>query len=283
MEPTIDKRIRVTTISLAIPHPQKIPQMEYRMRQVERYLNKAGELKSDIVCLPETFQSSFGKTPEENAEDVEGKTVEYISKKARKYKMYIIAPMYAKIKRKIFNVSFVFDRNGKIIGEYRKTHLPDEKCSAGDELPVINTDFGKIAILTCHDMNFFEVSRVYMLKGADILFWPTMWGHEDIKNYTLLYLKATALLNAVYVVSADYAWTLKNKRKKPCGSYILDPLGKVIASSGCKGGIISAKITIYRPPRRYKNTKDCYDLNPAIRRRALLKGRRPELYKIIVE
>ena len=280
----MDRKIRVSTLSLAIPHPKNIPQMEYRYVQVEKYLNEAGRLRSDIVCIPETFQSSFGKTAEENAEKkASGRTFKYISEKAKKYRMNVIAPMYENIKGKIYNSVVVFNRKGKIVGRYLKTHLPGEKCEAGETLPVISTDSGKIGILTCHDMNFMEICRVYMLKGAEIIFWPTMWGHEDIPEYTMLYMRATALFNSVYVVSSKYAWTGKDKRQKPCGSYIIDPNGRVIATKGCRGGLVTAKITLYGKPRKYKDTNDCYDVNPAIRKQAILKERRPGLYKTIAK
>lgn len=280
----MDKKIRVSTINIAIPHPKSISQLDYRLLQAEKYLNEAGRKRSDIVCLPEAFNAVTGKTPAENSVKMPDSDIgRYIGEKAKLYKMNIIAPVYEKYKGKVYNSSVVFNRKGKIIGRYLKTHLPGEKCEKGVELPVIKTDFGKIGIMTCHDMGFMEIPRAYMLKGAEIVFWPTMWGHEEIPEYTLLYMKAAALLNSVYVVSSDFAWTAKDKRCKPCGSYIVSPNGGVLATKGCKGGLVTADITLYRDFRKYKDTSDCYDPNPGIRRQALLKERRPNLYKIIAK
>jgi len=69
--------------------------------------------------------------------------------------MYIVAGIYEKVGRLIYNTGILIDRKGKIIGKYRKTHLPPEEYSRegvtpGTDYPVFETDFGKIGILICY-------------------------------------------------------------------------------------------------------------------------------------
>lgn len=276
------KKIRVSTICLAIPDSVSIS------KQVNDCLEEAGKLKSDIVCIPESF-STERVSDEKTAKY--GKTAEYIIEKAKKYQMYIIAPMREKADKKIYNTSFVFNRKGEIVGKYRKSHLGggEEKppnIYPGDDLPVIETDFGKIGILTCHDMNFMEICRVYMLKGAEIVFWPTMWGvgTAQKEEYFFLHIRSQAILNGLYIVPSNYAWIGEKQVDKPLGnSSIVDPNGNIIATTGLKGGLATAEIVLYKSLREYKDGQDDYDTNAGIRRQAIKKERRPELYGIIAK
>lgn len=65
---------------------------------------------------------------------------------ARKYSMYIIAPLYEEEKDQIYNTAVLFDRQGNIMGKHRKTVLPVMETwlvSTGDELEAFQTDFAK--------------------------------------------------------------------------------------------------------------------------------------------
>ena len=287
-----DMEIKVRVSSICVEIPGK--NLQARLDQVDKYLDEAGKLKSDIVCIPEWFHGEFGKKPSQIAEEIpNGKTAKYISEKAKKWNMNIIAPMVEKDGNKVYNCSVVFDRNGKVIGKYRKTHLAggSEKppnVYPGDDLPVIETDFGKIGIFTCHDMNFMEICRTYMLKGAEIVFWPTMWGvganQPNQEEYFFMHIKSQAILNCLYIVPCDYAWMDDKHNDMPLGnSSIVDPNGNILATTGLKGGLASAEIILYKKVRPYKDQQDDYDVNYAIRKQAIMKERRPELYKIIAD
>ena len=109
------------------------------------------------------------------AVQVPGPLTDRISEIARKHDMYIIAPIYEMDGDAVYNTAVVFDRNGNIMGKHRKTILPVMETwlvSAGDELEVFETDFGTIAIATCLELFYPEISTIYALKGADIIFNP---------------------------------------------------------------------------------------------------------------
>lgn len=78
----------------------------------------------------------------------------------------------------LYNSAHIYDRKGKFIGYYDKTHLvgaPKGEAinhCPGDRLPVFNFEGVKIGILICFDITFPENIRILCLKGARILFCP---------------------------------------------------------------------------------------------------------------
>jgi len=85
-----------------------------------------------------------------------------------------------------FNSLAMFDADGKRLGIYRKTHIPNgpgyqEKFyfSPGDTgFRVWNTRYGRIGVAICWDQWFPESARVMALKGAELLLYPTAIGSE---------------------------------------------------------------------------------------------------------
>lgn len=76
--------------------------------------------------------------------------------------------------------------NGAILAEpsgrmrlFRKVHLPelglDKFVVPGNDLPVFDTELGRIGILVCFDLRVPEAARVLALRGADVIVLPTNW------------------------------------------------------------------------------------------------------------
>ncbi|MBC8874001.1 MAG: carbon-nitrogen hydrolase family protein [Planctomycetes bacterium] len=144
---------------------------EAKLRLGLDHLETAGQCKVDIVCLPEEF-AGFA------AEPIPGPTTRAIAEMAKKYKMYVICPIREQAGEKQYNTAVLIDREGKIVGQYRKVfvywgeglHLSDEGVKTFD------TDFGRISILTCFDINFAELWHEADLLDAEIVFWPSAYG-----------------------------------------------------------------------------------------------------------
>jgi len=82
-----------------------------------------------------------------------------------------------------YNAALLFNRKGEIIGRYYKTHLQsqDLKYSPGKDLPVFETDFGKVGIVICADRRWPEAVRALRVKGAELILNPSygMWGEAN--------------------------------------------------------------------------------------------------------
>ncbi len=145
--------------------------------------------------------------------------------------IWVVAGLYEKDGERIYNTAVLMDRQGHLAGKYRKVHLPREEwkegVTPGDQYPVFQTDFGTIAIQICYDWFFPELGTIFAQQGTEIIFAPT-WGNTfsdrdgRVEGETVFRVRARD--NGVYMVPSVYG----DK------SLIIDPMGKIIASS--KGG-----------------------------------------------
>lgn len=107
---------------------------------------------------------------------------------------------------KIYNISYLFRRDGTIEKQYKIHITPNERkwwgISRGDEVEVFDTDCGKIAILICYDIEFPELARIVTDKGANIIFTP--FCTEDRQGYLRVRYcaQARAVENQIYTVIA---------------------------------------------------------------------------------
>lgn len=273
--------------------PAKVrPQSEAHFNKLLKLFEKAGEMGADIVCGPENMQGTgpYGlhvdvidpKTGDilfiSLATPVPGPLTDRVAGIARKYHMYIIAPICERVGDKAYNTSVIFDREGKIIGKYRKTVFPVMESwlfTPGDEYPVFKTDFGTIAIATCWEINFPEISGIYALKGADIIFNPTMsrQNREPGLATAPRYL-TRAMDNFLYVAPVILG-------SDGCG--IIDFNGKVVAEApGKTDTVIMAEIDFSKKPvldSEWWTTINGTDDQKAIH----FLSRRPELYKLLTD
>ncbi len=273
--------------------PAKVrPQSEAHFNKLLGLFEKAGQMGADIVCGPENMQGtgSYGlyvdtkdtKTGEilflSLATPVPGPLSKQVAEIAKRYKMYVIAPICERDEDKVFNTSVIFDREGNILGKYRKTVFPIMESwlySPGNEYPVFKTDFATIAIATCWEITFPEISTIYALKGADIIFNPTM-GREN-KGPSLAtaprYL-TRAMDNYIYIAPVILG-------SNGCG--IIDFNGKVVAEApGVTDTVIMAEIDFSKEP--VYDSEWWTTINGTENQKAIhFLSRRPELYKSLTD
>src|SRR5437762_1914692 len=186
------------------------PEVSARPRAL-KLVEQAGQMKADIVCLPE-----FSATPVADSkfqpEAIPGPGTDAFAALAAKYKMYVIVPLLecsSASGDKYYNTAVLLDRNGKIGGKYRKTHLCLPTCHEGDttlpgeEIPVFKTDFGTIGITTCMDIHYPELYTTLALKGAEIIFWPSA-AMDYTGDLIESLVNARAIDNQVYFVPSHF-------------------------------------------------------------------------------
>ena len=268
------------------------PQSEAHFNKLLGLFGQAGRMGADIVCGPENMYGTgpYGlhidvNDPETGeifflslATPVPGPLTDRVADIARRYKMYIIAPICERDQDKVYNTSVIFDREGNIMGKYRKTVLPVMETwmySTGNEYPVFETDFATIAVATCWEIRFPEITTIYALKGADIVFNPTM-GRENSgpSLVTAPRYLTRAMDNYIYIAPVILG-------SNGCG--IIDFNGNVVAEApGVTDTVIIAEIDFSKEP--------VYDsewwtiINGTDNHKAIhFLSRRPETYKFLTE
>ncbi len=183
-----------------------------------------------------------------------------------------------------YNASFLFDLDGRV-EEQRKTHRAYEliynrhMVTAGDNLKVFDTDFGKVGITICYDAAFPETARILMLGGAEVIFNPSCvfneWGVERMRTYSA----ARAIENQCYVANSQVLGGLsfpsdrpihyegRSAVHSPADPSMGPPDGVLVQGTLGQEQVVSAEIDLEKL-RAYREV----GIPP------MLKDRRPELY-----
>lgn len=229
--PPPPRRVKVGTVYLR-------PRNSTPQRNLKLFcdqIDAAGSLHLDIVCLPEAI-TAVGTSLKtyEVAEPIPGPSTQVLGEAAKRNRLWVVAGLTERDGRRVYNTAVLLDREGRLAGTYRKTHLPREEwqqgITPGNAYPVFQTDFGTVAIQICYDWFFPEVDTIFALAGAEIVFAPT-WGttfadkEGRVEGETVFRVRARD--NGIYLVPSVYDGQ----------SMIIDPMGRILAANGGKEGV----------------------------------------------
>jgi N-carbamoylputrescine amidase len=183
-----------------------------------------------------------------------------------------------------YNALAMIDADGRVLGRYRKSHIPDgpgyqEKFyfRPGDSgFKVWDSCYGRLGAGICWDQWFPEAARIMALKGAEILFYPTAIGSEpppappvDSQGHWRRVMQGHAAANYVPLVAANRVGVEPGEAGGLTfygSSFIAGPTGEILAELGrAEEGVIVAEV----------------DLAAIAKARAawgLFRDRRPDLY-----
>lgn len=273
--------------------------VEKNITHAEELVRQAAAKGAEIVLLPELFERpyfcqerryeyyEYAQTAEENP------AVRHFSRVAAELGIVIPVSFYEKEVNNTYNSVAVLDADGKNLGVYRKTHIPDDHYyqekfyfTPGDTgFKVFDTRFGTIGVGICWDQWFPETARAMALLGAELLFYPTAIGSEPILECDSMphwrrCMQGHAAANLMPVIAAN---RIGREVVQPCAenggqesalefygsSFLTDETGEVILSaSRDKEEILS----------------QTYELDELRAKRlewGLFRDRRPEYYGII--
>jgi len=212
---------QVARISLVQYQMRRVGSFDDFARQCEYYVDVAGDYESDFVVFPELFTTQLLSIVEETrpglaARRLAGFTPRYLellSELAMKYNVNVVGgSQFVEEEDRIFNVAFLFRRDGTIDQQAKLHTTPNERhwwgVDEGKELRVFDTDRGKIAILVCYDIEFPELSRVVAARGAGLIIVP--FNTDDRLGYLRVRscAQARAIENQLYVAIAGCAGNL---------------------------------------------------------------------------
>ncbi len=251
------RKVRVGTVSFLVGDGPAT--VEANVARAMGYIDEAAALGCDIICLPEHFNTTNvpveGCSQQVLAEPVPGPLSDALSQRAAKHGMHVVANFPVRDGDSVYNQTTFYDRHGQIAGLYRKVQPTASEFTVcrvipGDELPVIELDFGKVASMICMDIYFPEIVRVLSLKGAEIVFWPTM-SHGPSEYNLETQLCARAMDYSLYMVESNYSqappYAAYAGRSRPGRARIVDFDGRIIADTGKRPGIAFADIDLDEP------------------------------------
>lgn len=229
----------------------EIKAQESKDQRIDRAAALVGQAAqdADLILLPEIWATgyfSFDKYIEE-AEPLDGPLVRRFAQKAREHGVYLFAGSFVEVRDgKYYNTSILFDRQGRLVGTYEKTHLfrygsqEGELLTRGDGAKVFDTEFGKVGLTTCYDLRFPELYRQQVDMGADMFLVTSAWPHQRLEHWKL-FNATRALENQCFLISCNCVGTTRSVLLGGHSS-IVDPWGVVRASGGEHETIVKAEI-----------------------------------------
>jgi N-carbamoylputrescine amidase len=231
---------------------------ENEQKHIEK-IREAAANGAQIIGLQELFHAQyFPQTVDVNnyrfATKIQSEVTSTFASLAAELEVVLIVPIYEEaIPGVYFNTALVLDADGRLLGKYRKNHIPDgpqyhEKFyfTPGDTgYPVFDTRYGRIAVGICWDEWFPEVARIFTLQGADIIFYPSAIGSEpDRPDYSSheawqTVIRAHGITNGVFIAASNRVGVEKDMTFYG-HSFISDPFGDFLASAQQEETVIYA-------------------------------------------
>jgi len=244
-------------------------------------IEEAASKGVDIVVLPEMFSCPYKAS---NFPVYAQKDGEYnwkvLSEAAKKNNIYLIAgSMPERDGEKIYNTAYVFDRNGKQIAKHRKMHLFDcdipgganfhesDTLTAGNEVTVFETEFGKFGLMICFDIRFPELSRLMIDRGAKMIFVPAAFNMTSGPNWWEIMFRTRATDNQVYMAGCSPARDENGCYIAWGHSIVVDPFGKILQQLDEKESILYQEI-------------DLAEVESFRQQYKILKSRRLDIYNL---
>ena len=144
------------------------------------YIAEAAQEQSDLVAFPEICNCLDASDLWDASEALDGPTVTALSQAARQHGLYVVCPLLLSEDGRRYNCAVLIGRKGEIVGVYRKnfpTHGELEQgITPGVETPVFETDFGRVGLCICFDLNYWEVGSGLSRNRAELVIWPSMWA-----------------------------------------------------------------------------------------------------------
>ena len=202
------------------PEPQK------NFSRAVEFIRVAASKGAQIICLPELFRSQYFCQTEDHrnfdlAEEVPGKSTWALGEVAHETGTLIIASLFERRSAGVYhNTAAIIDANGKLLGKYRKMHVPDDPLyhekfyfTPGDlGFQAWRTTHGSLGVCVCWDQWYPEAARLTALRGAEIIFYPTAigWHPSEKKKFGRaqhsaweIIQRSHAIANGCYVAAAN--------------------------------------------------------------------------------
>ena len=198
--------------------------LEENLAKAERLVREAAANGANVILLPELFENLY--FPQLEREELfalahpvtDHPFLDRFAAIAKELGVVLPISFFEHAGQAYFNSLAMIDADGRVLGHYRKSHIPDgpsyeEKYyfNPGDSgFKTWRTRYGSIGVGICWDQWFPDAARIMALKGADLLLYPTAIGSEpeeagalDTRDLWRRAMLGHAVSNVAYVAAAN--------------------------------------------------------------------------------
>lgn len=273
----------MTKIKLALCQMNVVDNKEKNIKTARLMIEESISKNADFIILPEMFNCPYSndKFIEYGEKEKSSETLSEISKLAKSNNVYILAGSIPEIEEdKLYNTSYLFDRQGNVIAKHRKMHLFDidvkrkitfkesDVLTAGNDFTIADTEFGKVGIGICYDIRFPELAKIMVENGALILIYPGAFNMTTGPAHWELLFRSRAMDNQTFCIGVAPALNNDASYHSYGHSIITNPWGEVIAQASEKESLIISEI-------------DLSEIKKVREELPLLKNKRDDLYEVI--
>ena len=265
------------------------------LAKADALVRKAAGKGANVILIQELFETPYFCIEQAHKHFALATTVQenpailHFSTLARELGVVLPISFFERAGQSFFNALAMIDADGRMMGIYRKSHIPNDVAyqekqffSPGDTgFKVWDTAFGKIGAAICWDQWFPEAARCMVLQGAEVLLYPTAIGSEptrpdaDCIPHWQAVMCGHAGANLVPVLASNRVGQEVATEDETLrleflgGSFIADHFGKKVAEAGrADGEVLTAEFDLdaIAETRRYWG---------------VFRDRRPDLYGAI--
>ena len=153
--------------------------LEKNVENAARMLDATAAEGADLALLTETYNILYvkGITPYEGSAEFDDPAVRVLADKAKQHHMFVAAGVCFKKAGLIYNAQLIFNPHGELVGLYSKSHTTEGDLAngyvPGNDIPVFDTEIGRLGTSICWDIYFPEHARVMYMKEAEIILHST--------------------------------------------------------------------------------------------------------------
>ncbi|HZG23896.1 MAG TPA: nitrilase family protein [Chitinophagaceae bacterium] len=221
------------------------------LQMFEEKIKSIGE-KTEMVVLPEMFNTGFISTPQPLAETMDGPTVEWMKRIAAEHRIILTGSLIIKEDGKYFNRLIWMLPVGQY-GHYDKRHLfafasEHEEYTAGNKRLITSVKGFRLNMQICYDLRFpvwasqqsfasplmrkrrvsnFDAYKEIEHPEYDALVYVANWPERRNHAWKTL-LQARAIENQCYVIGVNRVGKDGNDINYSGDSMVIDPLGEVL-------------------------------------------------------
>lgn len=289
------RKVTAAAVQMSVPATR-----EQSIEKAEGFVRQAASQGAGIVLLPELFETKyFCQERRYDYYDLalpaeENPAVKRFAEVSGELGIVIPVSFYERSGNVLYNSVAMLDC-GKMLGIYRKTHIPDDHfyqekfyfTPGNTGFKVWDTSVGKVGVGICWDQWFPETARCMAIAGAELLFYPTAIGSEpiiecDSSGHWRRCMQGHSAANLVPVIAANRIGT---ESVEPCeenafqkseltfygSSFITDGTGDLLQTASKTEEKVLVQEFDLDELREYRMSWGVF------------RDRRPEMYKAMTE